>query len=74
MTHAWLSAVVGDQTQPFDGWDLLPFLLAGENRQLSKEVLEDKPGIHGCVDFDGTVLTGVNVIHFGIELGCGSPF
>ena len=27
-----LSAVVRDQTQPFDGWDFLPFLFSGEDR------------------------------------------
>ena len=30
--QAALSAVVRDQTQPFDGWDFLSFLLAGEDR------------------------------------------
>ena len=66
--------IVRNEIQPFDGWYLLPFPPAGEDRELSEEILEDKPRIHRRVDLDGTVLTGVNVIHFAIELGRRSPF
>lgn len=68
------AALVRDETQSFDDRYFLSFLLPSENRELSEEVLQDKPRIHGRIDFDWAVLAGVNVIHFGIELRGGTPF
>jgi hypothetical protein len=69
-----VSRIFRHEIQPFDCWYLLPFAHSGEDRELSEEILEDEPGIHGRIDLDGTVITGVNVIHFRIELRGGSPF